>query len=83
MKSQDLEVPQQVGNPTKEDIAIAKWIKANVPSKKTKFLSHSVEYFTASKAVDKLLTSPWSVPAKNNEEPMFKDRESVVQYLDL
>lgn len=74
---------QQVGKPTKEDIAIAKWIKANVPSKKTKFLSHSVEYFTASKAIDKLLTSPWSLPGKKGEEPLFTDRESVVLYLDM
>nr|SVE90133.1 EOG090X0D00 [Daphnia sinensis] len=69
--------------PTSEEIAVAKWIKANVPCKKTKFLSHSVEYFTASKAVDKLLTSPWSSPGKNKEEPLFTTRESVVQYLDL
>nr|CAG4648221.1 EOG090X0D00 [Moina brachiata]SVE93248.1 EOG090X0D00 [Moina brachiata] len=74
---------QQVGKPTKEDIAIAKWIKANVQSKKTKFLSHSVEYFTASKAIDKLLTSPWSLPGKKGEEPLFTDRESVVLYLDI
>lgn len=82
-KKDDVEVMQQVGKPTKEEIAIAKWIKANVPSKKTKFLSHSVEYFTASKAVDKLLTSPWSVPGKKGEEPLFADRESVVLYLDV
>ena len=69
--------------PTSEEIAIAKWIKANVLCKKTKFLSHSVEYFTASKAVDKLLTSPWSTPGKNKEESLFTTRESIVQYLDL
>ena len=74
---------QLLGKPTKEEIAIAKWIKANVFSKKTKFLSHTVEYFTASKAVDKLLTSPWSQPGKNGEEPLFADRESIVAYLDV
>ncbi|XP_045029096.1 translocation protein SEC62-like [Daphnia magna] len=41
------------------------------------------DYFTASKAVDKLLTSPWSSPGTNKEEPLFTTRESVVQYLDL
>ncbi len=69
--------------PTSEEIAIAKWIKGNVLNKKTKFLSHTVEYFTASKAVDKLLTSPWSTPGKHGEEPLFTTRESIVQYLDL
>nr|CAG4642018.1 EOG090X0D00 [Eurycercus lamellatus] len=71
------------GKPTNEEIAVAKWIKANVFSKKTKFLSHTVEYFTASKAVDKLLTSPWSKPGKNGEDPIFTTRESIVVYLDL
>lgn len=69
--------------PTSEEIAIAKWIKGNVLNKKTKFINHTVEYFTASKAVDKLLTSPWSIPGKNGEEPLFTTRESIVQYLDL
>nr|CAG4648868.1 EOG090X0D00 [Polyphemus pediculus] len=69
--------------PTSEEYAVAKWIKANVHKKRTKFLSHPVEYFTASKAVDNLLTSPWSKPGKNGEEPLFTTRESVVLYLDL
>nr|SVE83303.1 EOG090X0D00 [Daphnia magna] len=82
-KKDDVEVMHPATKPTSEEIAIAKWIKANVPCKKTKFLSHSVEYFTASKAVDKLLISPWSSPGKNKEEPLFTTRESVVQYLDF
>jgi len=69
--------------PTKEEIAVAKWIKANVPTKKTKFLSHSVEYFTASKAIEKLLTSQWTKAGKNEEEPLFTTRESIVRFLDL
>nr|CAG4646550.1 EOG090X0D00 [Macrothrix elegans] len=81
--SRDVDVVQPSGKPTKEEIAIAKWIKANVPSKRTKFLSHTVEYFTASKAVDKLLSSPWSTPGKKGEEPLFTTRESVVIYLDV
>lgn len=32
--------------PPKEEYTIAKWIKKNVPTKKTKFLNHNVEYFT-------------------------------------
>lgn len=69
--------------PTKEEYSIAKWIKANVHKKRTKFLDHTVEYFTASKAIDNLLSSSWSKPGKNGEEPLFTTRESVVEYLDL
>ncbi|GBP61864.1 Translocation protein SEC62 [Eumeta japonica] len=43
--------------PTSEEYAVAKWLKSNVPTKKTKFLNHHVEYFTGTKAVDALLTS--------------------------
>ncbi|PSN38371.1 Translocation protein SEC62 [Blattella germanica] len=38
-----LEEPEK---PTREEYAIAKWLRNNVPTKKTKFLNHNVEYFT-------------------------------------
>lgn len=55
---------------------MAKWIRNNVPSKKTKFdRTHIVEYFTGSRAVDALLeNSPWS--------SVFENREQVSQFLD-
>lgn len=55
---------------------MAKWIRNNVPSKKTKFdRTHIVEYFTGSRAVDALLeNSPWST--------VFETREQVSEYLD-
>lgn len=37
---------EEVDKPVKEEYDIAKWIKKNVPTKKTKFLNHHVEYFT-------------------------------------
>lgn len=37
---------QTVEKPAKDEFKIAKWIKNNVPTKKTKFLNHNVEYFT-------------------------------------
>lgn len=37
---------QRVEKPTKEEIKVAKWMKSNVPVKKTKFLNHNVEYFS-------------------------------------
>lgn len=36
----------EIEKPAKEEYSIAKWIKKNVPTKKTKFLNHHVEYFT-------------------------------------
>lgn len=32
--------------PSKEEFQVAKWIRKNVPIKRTKFLNHNVEYFT-------------------------------------
>lgn len=64
--------------PSKEEYAVAKWIRNNVPSKKTKFdRNHSVEYFTGTRAVDALLeNSPWS-------KTRFETREQVTKFLDL
>jgi len=67
---------------TKEEYAIAKWMRKNVPSKKTKFLSHTVEYFIANKAVDKLMDSPWATSKKDGEEPLFTTRESIVEVME-
>jgi len=82
-KKEENEDLQPVVNPSKEEYSIAKWMKANVHKKRTKFLNHTVEYFTASKAIDNLLTSQWSKPGKKGEEPLFTTRESVVEYLNL
>ncbi|XP_044584445.1 translocation protein SEC62 [Cotesia glomerata] len=66
----------EIDKPSKEAYAVAKWIRENVPSKKTKFMSHNVEYFTGSRAVGALLeNSPW-------KETLFETREQVVEYLD-
>ncbi|XP_014209559.1 translocation protein SEC62 [Copidosoma floridanum] len=63
--------------PSKEEYAVAKWIRNNVPSKKTKFdRNHIVEYFTGSRAVDALLEkSPW-----NNT--LFESRQHIVDFLE-
>ncbi|XP_011863580.1 PREDICTED: translocation protein SEC62 [Vollenhovia emeryi] len=73
--SLDTKVAQD--KPSKEEYAVAKWIRNNVPSKKTKFdRTHNVEYFTGSRAIDALLeNSPWST--------VFENREQVSQFLDL
>lgn len=63
--------------PSKDEYAVAKWIRSNVPSKKTKFdRIHTVEYFTGTRVVDALLErSPW----KNT---LFESRQEVVNFLE-
>ncbi|CAG2059776.1 unnamed protein product, partial [Timema podura] len=68
--------------PSKEEYAVAKWLKKNVLTKKTKFLNHNVEYFTAVKAVDALMTTHWA-EVKEGEEPMFSTRMDVIKFLNL
>ena len=71
---------------SKEQKAVAKWLRGNVPTKKTKFMhSHVVEYFTGGVAVDKLLEdSPFA--KKNVKDPetqlYFEFRDQCVDYLD-
>ncbi|OAD62808.1 Translocation protein SEC62 [Eufriesea mexicana] len=83
-KRKDQEVSYHVNNeviqekPAKEEYEVAKWIRKNVPTKKTKFdRNHTVEYFTGTRAVDALLeNSPWS-------DYRFETREQVTLFLDL
>ncbi|CAH2048444.1 unnamed protein product, partial [Iphiclides podalirius] len=69
--------PVESEKPTSEEYAVAKWLKANVPTKKTKFLNHHVEYFTGTKAVDALLTSKWAT----GKSPIFTTRLEVTDFL--
>ncbi|KAG7457105.1 hypothetical protein MATL_G00243090 [Megalops atlanticus] len=70
---------QEVGEPTKEEKAVAKYLRFNCPTKSTNMMGHRVDYFVASKAVDCLLDSKWA-KAKKGEEALFTTRESVVDY---
>ncbi|XP_064194846.1 translocation protein SEC62 [Anguilla rostrata] len=70
---------QEVGEPTKEEKAVAKYLRFNCPTKSTNMMGHRVDYFVASKAVDSLLDSKWA-KAKKGEEALFTTRESVVDY---
>jgi len=58
---------------------VAKWLKKNVKTKKTKFLSHIVEYFTSSKAIDALMKSKFT----EGSNPLFTTREQVIEFLDV
>ncbi|KAJ2948933.1 hypothetical protein O0L34_g5868 [Tuta absoluta] len=76
-RKEEFEETEESEKPTSEEYAVAKWLKANVPTKKTKFLNHHVEYFTGTKAIDALLTSKWAT-GKNR---IFKTRLEVQDFL--
>lgn len=54
-------------------------MKANLKTKKTKFLSHNVEYFTASKAIDALMKSKFA----SGDDPKFPSRDHIIEFLDI
>lgn len=64
---------------SKEEFKIAKWIRKNVPVKKTKFLNHNVEYFTSAKALDALMSSKFA----QGDGCLFPTRQFAADYLDL
>ncbi|XP_043926012.1 translocation protein SEC62 [Protopterus annectens] len=70
---------QEVGEPTKEEKAVAKYLRFNCPTKSTNMMGQRVDYFIASKAVDCLLDSKWA-KSKKGEEVLFTTRDSVVDY---
>ncbi|XP_050318742.1 translocation protein SEC62 isoform X2 [Bactrocera neohumeralis] len=70
---------QEVEKPSKEEFKVAKWMKANVKSKKTKFLSHNVQYFISNKALDALLKSKFA----QGNDALFTTREQAIEFLDV
>ena len=69
---------------TKLQKSVVNWVRKNVPTKKTKFEhSHVVEYFSAGKALDALMTdSPWAPEkAKEGAELRFEFREQAIDYM--
>ncbi|TMW49696.1 hypothetical protein DOY81_005234 [Sarcophaga bullata] len=70
---------EQIEKPSKDEIKVAKWLKKNIKTKKTKFLSHNVEYFTSSKAIDGLMKSKFA----EGNNALFTTREQAVDFLDL
>merc|ERR1712129_402651 len=73
---------------TREQKAMTDWLKANVATKKTKFLhSHVVDYFCGNKAVDALMVDSVWAQGKGKVEVeegqlVFDTREKCVEYLD-
>ncbi|KAF0309950.1 Translocation protein SEC62 [Amphibalanus amphitrite] len=73
--------PPAPEKPSALEYAVGKYMREHVPRKKTKFLHHPVEYFTAARAVDVLLDSPWATDSEK-QPALFTDRQSVVDFLD-
>lgn len=87
-----------VDKPSKDEIAVAKWLKRNVPTKKTKFLNHNVEYFTCKNyqkcniqyhlhylkffVASKALDALMASKFAQGENCLFPTRESGIDFLD-
>ncbi|XP_058816063.1 translocation protein SEC62 [Topomyia yanbarensis] len=69
---------QEQEKATKEEYKVAKWLKSNVPTKKTKFLNHNVEYFSSGRAVDALLASKFA----QGDNCLFPHRQAVIDFMD-
>lgn len=69
---------QEIEKATKDELKVAKWLKSNVPTKKTKFLNHNVEYFSAARAIDALLASKFA----QGEGCLFPHRQAVIDFMD-
>ncbi|XP_058061001.1 translocation protein SEC62 [Anopheles bellator] len=67
----------EIEKATKEEYKVAKWLKSNVPTKKTKFLNHNVEYFSAIKAIDALLASKFA----QGDNCLFPHRQAVIDFM--
>uniref|UniRef100_A0A6M2DKK8 Translocation protein SEC62 n=1 Tax=Xenopsylla cheopis TaxID=163159 RepID=A0A6M2DKK8_XENCH len=70
-------VSEEVEKPSKDEYTIAKWLRKNVPTKKTKFINHNVEYFTSSKALDALMSSKYGGP-----DALLPTREFAVEFMN-
>ncbi|XP_074598723.1 translocation protein 1 [Brevipalpus obovatus] len=80
-KRKELEDQNDENKTQKLEFEIAKYLRSKLPPKRTTLLAHKVDYFIASKAIDCLLDSKWAIKGKNNEDPLFTTRESVVAFM--
>lgn len=78
-KDEYKEGEEEKEKPSKDEYKVAKWIRNNVPVKKTKFLNHNVEYFTSAKALDALMSSKFA----QGDNSLFTTRQHAIEYLDI
>lgn len=65
---------------SKEEYAVAKFLRSNVPTKTTTLCGMKVDYFVGSKAIDALLASHWGEKSKKKESKLFESRDDAVAY---
>ncbi|GIY62442.1 translocation protein SEC62 [Caerostris darwini] len=82
-KKKEVEVNNVDEKPSKEEYAVARYLKQKLPEKKTMLLGHKVEYFIACKAVDLLMESPWAKEHKDNKksELNFSNRIIAMDFM--
>ncbi|KAH3822140.1 hypothetical protein DPMN_123910 [Dreissena polymorpha] len=68
---------------TKEEYAVAKYLRFNAPAHTGKLAGMTVKCFIASQAIDCLLDSKWAKGKANpDSDIIFTDRKSVAQFLN-
>lgn len=69
---------QELDKASKDEYKVAKWLKSKVPTKKTKFLNHNVEYFSAVRAIDALMASKFA----QGDNCLFPHRQAALDFMD-
>jgi len=64
---------------SKEEFAVSKYMRANIPTKTTTLCGMKVDYFVGAKAIDALLSSKWGESAKASSQ-LFQSRDDVISY---
>ena len=65
---------------TKDEEAVAKYLKFNCQTRKANLMGMKVDYFIGSKAVDCLMSSKWATGVKNTPI-LFQNRDSCKHFL--
>ncbi|WKX94446.1 hypothetical protein Q1695_011595 [Nippostrongylus brasiliensis] len=66
---------------TKEQDAVARYVRFNCPTSTTMFQGNEVHYFTGSKAIDILMESKYGSKAKSEAAMLFPNRQAAVNYM--
>ncbi|KAK6052316.1 translocation protein Sec62 [Cooperia oncophora] len=66
---------------SKEQDAVARYVRFNCPTSTTMFQGNEVQYFTGSKAIDTLMESKYGSKAKNEAAMLFPNRQAAVNYM--
>lgn len=66
--------------PTKEEYAVAKYVRFNCATKKATIMGDELPYFTACKALDCLMSSKF---AGDGEKKIFSNRHACVAYMQI